>query len=196
MLERNIINTFLCKQRNIKNPGKEIIAPPDENYWVIVPSATSYVEEQEEFKRYDVRLSSDGPQIGQIHAKTNGQIFVQTLADINVKTESDMHFTTPSIIYIDGEEKVHLNLPGPGASDATTSIVSKVATARTGLATQDLPVFGNPNTDATNEWSAYTWYEAPLTYDIMKRVPTHEPWVNHENINTPDSEKQATDREK
>ena len=52
----------------------------------------------------------------------------------------------------------------------------------------------NPSTDVTQEWIS-TAFQGPPISSIMKRVPMHEPWPNHEN-NDPQAHKAVkTDRD-
>lgn len=193
--EDGVLTIYECIGRNVKYPERIVIDPPNVDFWTVVPWAESLTVTAEGLPRYDVRLTSDGPQTGQIHVKTNGQIYVQTLEDINVKTQADMHFTTPSTVYVDGTSAVHLNLPGPGAVDATTSMSAQTLIPQPGRPTQDLPLWPNPDTSQTAQWEKFNWYQVPDTYDIVKRKPVHEPWRDHENVAKEKSNKANTDRE-
>ena len=103
--------------------------------------------------------------------------------NINVKTDK--------IVYVDGTEAVHLNLPGaasanPAVTEQATPTVFPV----------NLNVHGNKDASPEEKWSNWKHYQLdnPL-YSIMKRIPTHEPWANHENNSPIDSAPEITDRE-
>ena len=179
---------YQCTDRNIKYPERIVVNPNDDgaaDFWELVPWEESFTVTNEGTPRYDIRLDSSGAVPGQIHMLTNGQIYVSTDDNINVKT--------PATVYIDGTQAVHLNLPG--AIDASAALSASEALATPGKPTQDLPVWSNPNTDPTAKWDEFNWYKVPETFDIVKRKPVHEPWVNHENISKSRSSTSSTDRD-
>jgi hypothetical protein len=179
---------YQCTDRNIKYPERKIINPGDDgaaDFWEVVPWEESFTTEVEGLPRYDIRLDSSGAIPGQIHMLTNGQIYVSTDDNINVKT--------PATVFIDGTAAVHLNLPG--AIPASTALESSQALATPGKPTQDLPVWSNPDTNPTAQWDEFNWYKVPETFDIVKRKPVHEPWVNHENASKTRSSTSSTDRD-
>ena len=86
---------------------------------------------------------------------------------------------------------MHLNLPGaasanPAVTEQATPTVFPV----------NLNVHGNKDASPEEKWSNWKHYQLdnPL-YSIMKRIPTHEPWANHENNSPIDSAPEITDRE-
>jgi hypothetical protein len=46
-----------------------------------------------------------------------------------------------------------------------------------------LNLFSNPQNDGAGEWSYGKFYAGDSIISIMQRIPTHEPWAQHENIN-------------
>lgn len=59
-----------------------------------------------------------------------------------------------------------------------------------------LPTYQLPNRDIASGWSDGKFYGAEDLISIMKRVPTHEPWPQHENINPKQFNIKETDLEK
>lgn len=57
----------------------------------------------------------------------------------------------------------------------------------------DLPLFSLPNRKKSAGWSNKNFYKTTDIKSIMQRVPTHEPWDQHENINTSQFSQSATD---
>ena len=68
--------------------------------------------------------------------------------------------------------KIHMN--GPAANQASA------ATAAT--APSPLGLFSLPNRSTSAGWGDGNYYNAGSIASIMQRVPTHEPWDQHENI--------------
>jgi hypothetical protein len=116
----------------------------------------------------------------------------------------NINLQTPKTVYIDGNQAVHLNKPGPGAITATPIPVSALATnipfpfhpSAEGTANVgELGVFENPTTDTSRPWNeSYYAGENPV-YSIMLRIPQHEPWAKHEGADKQETNTAATDRE-
>jgi predicted chitinase len=95
---------------------------------------------------------------------------------------------------------VNLNLGANGRILATGTRIdlNGPIAAAPKLATQaetpaDLPLFLLPNRKFSAGWSNSNFYKADDIKSIMQRVPTHEPWEQHENINPAKFAPQATD---
>ena len=78
-----------------------------------------------------------------------------------------------------------IDLNGPAAAAP--------AAASQAEAPPDLPLFTLPNRKISAGWSGSKFYKADDIKSIMQRVPTHEPWPQHENINPQQFSPQATD---
>ncbi len=78
---------------------------------------------------------------------------------------------------------IHLN--GPSAAAPTP--------ADTAETPPDLPLFTLPNRSAAAGWANSVFYKGNSIKSIMQRVPTHEPWDQHENINPSKFTPAATD---
>lgn len=57
----------------------------------------------------------------------------------------------------------------------------------------DLPIFTLPNRKKSEGWENKKFFKSTDIKSIMQRVPTHEPWDQHENINPQQFSSQATD---
>lgn len=121
-------------------------------------------------------IGATGSGVKAISLQTSG-------GDINIKTDAT--------VWIDGDSAVRLNEPG-----AATATAASTAQASPTSHTRNLSIHGNPDTDPTTDWANWTHYqvETPLK-SIMKRIPVHEPWKNHENVNYTNSKPNKTDRE-
>ena len=109
-------------------------------------------------------------------------------ADMNLSSVGDMKQSTGASFNIGASgnllvtaAKIHLN--GPAAAAATAATLAAMPTP--------LPNHNLPNRIGDAEWTNGNFYKSDDLVSIMKRVPTHEPWDHHENIN-PDQFKPAS----
>ena len=102
--------------------------------------------------------------------KWNGTKFTFTGADTHNTWNSatDHYSTTP---------RSSDNSPSGGAS-ATPATPAEIATRP-----QPLSTFSLPNRSVDLGWANGKFYKSEDIVSIMKRVPTHEPWDQHENTN-------------
>ena len=87
-----------------------------------------------------------------------------------------------------------------GASNQQKLVASKILlnSVNTDAATSpDLPkpleIFSLPNRSGLNSWGNNSFYKDTDIQSIMQRVPTHEPWDHHENVNPSAFTADATD---
>lgn len=101
----------------------------------------------------------------------NGEIRLSTDgSNISVKTDKT--------VYVDGTEAVHLNLPG-----ASSAIGANAASPSVAAHVRNLGVFTHTGKSSSADWAGYNYYTSGQFTSIMKRVPTHEPYDEHENSN-------------
>lgn len=74
-----------------------------------------------------------------------------------------------------------LNLNGPPAPTAPNATPAAIAIPP--KEPEPLPLYSLPNRALEEGWSDGKFYKSEDIISIMKRVPTHEPWDQHENIN-------------
>ena len=107
---------------------------------------------------------------------------------------------------VGSESHVKIGTAGPwhmGANGAVTVSGSRIdlngpsaaapASAESAEVPPDLPLFTLPNRAASAGWANGTFFKAPDIKSIMQRVPTHEPWPQHENVNPVKFTPAATD---
>lgn len=100
----------------------------------------------------------------------------------NIKSGGNNNFTTGATTniksggqHIETASAIHMN--GPGAASA--------ADAAQAVAPEKLPTFDLPNTDIAKGWKDKKFFKADKKVSsIMKRVPVHEPWEQHENLDS------------
>jgi len=101
-------------------------------------------------------------------------------AGVDVSAEGDMKLSTAGTLNLGASgniiatgSKIHLN--GPSAAAAASAELASLP--------PQLPTFSLPNRNVKNGWSNGVFYKDTPINSIMQRVPTHEPWDQHENIN-------------
>lgn len=94
--------------------------------------------------------------------------------DTNISS-GGMHLETAS--------KIHMN--GPGAAIATQATVAGTPTK--------LRLYSLPNRSPTAGWANGAFYKSGSLSSIMQRVPTHEPWDQHESTDPSKYNKFSTD---
>ena len=148
---------------------------------------------------------------GTIHIKGDGSIYLDTKADlnenvaqawkitaktgVNIKSGGTSKWTSTGDVGIGGKNLViagdKVNINGPKPPEATAAGPAKPPDPA--LSADLLPTFSLPNRDANEGWANKKFYKASDIVSIMKRVPTHEPWDQHENINPNQFAPDATD---
>lgn len=113
---------------------------------------------------------------GDLDIKTAGTTRIQSGSNTNIKSGGN-HLETAT--------QIHMNSSSNPASAANTAEVAEIP--------PDLPFFSLPNRTTTTGWYNGNFYKDEDIKSIMQRVPTHEPWPQHENINPPKFAPQATD---
>ena len=111
-------------------------------------------------------------------------------ATINLASEGNINLGTAAQLNLGANGNVvasgaliHLN--GPAASAP--------ATAENAEQPPDLPLFSLPDKRVSYGWSDGKFYNTGTIKTIMQRVPTHEPWPQHENVNPVKFSSTATD---
>lgn len=123
---------------------------------------------------------------------TEGNTLVKQTGNLDINTGQRTSLTagaTTEILsggdHIETASNIHMN--GPDAREADLAIVSNTII--------DLSVFDTPYVNTALEWND-TKYQDENIASIMKRVPMHEPWSNHENLSPLTVKPAETDREK
>ncbi len=109
---------------------------------------------------------------GFITVSANGSLDLAAEGNMRHSTGKDFHVGAAGNYY-ESATQIHMN--GPAAESA--------GTADPATAPPDLPLYTLPNRKKAEGWDNGKFYKAPDISSIMQRVPTHEPWDQHENIN-------------
>lgn len=102
--------------------------------------------------------------------------------NINLGSAASLSLGAAGNVFASGAN-IHLN--GPAATAPASAENAEIP--------PDLPLFSLPNRTANAGWSNKNFYASTPIKSIMQRVPTHEPWPQHENINPPQFSPQSTD---
>jgi putative chitinase len=125
---------------------------------------------------YNLNVAED------IKQSASATINLASEGNINLGTAASLNFGANGNILGSGAN-IHWN--GPAAAAA--------ASADTAEAPPALPLFSLPNRSTDAGWANGNFYKADSIRSIMQRVPTHEPWAQHENINPQQFSSAATD---
>ena len=112
--------------------------------------------------------------VGTMNLSTDGEMRQGSAGNFNVGTNAE---------YRESAATIHMNGPAAAAADVAISAVVP----------PDLPLYSVPNRQKSQGWENGKFYKAGPIRTIMQRVPTHEPWDQHENINPQQFTPAATD---
>jgi len=120
--------------------------------------------------------------VAAVNFETKAAFGIAAEGSISLGTASVLNLGANGNILVSGS-KIHLNGPSAAAPAAisSASIPPK------------LTIFSLPNKQVTYGWSDGKFYNTGTIKTIMQRVPTHEPWPQHENINSTKVDSNATD---
>jgi len=117
-----------------------------------------------------------------IKQSAEGTINFSAEGNLNLGTAAQMNLGANGNILGSGAN-IHWNGPAalaPAQADAATM-------------PPQLPLFSLPNRDVSAGWANGIFYNTSPIKSIMQRVPTHEPWQQHENLNPQQFSAAATD---
>jgi len=125
---------------------------------------------------FDLDVASD------IKLSAAATINLASNSNINIGTGGVMNLGANGNILVSGSN-IHLNGPS-AAAPATASAASTPA---------HLTINSLPDKQVPYGWSDGKFYNTGTIKTIMQRVPTHEPWPQHENVNPTKFSSAATD---
>ena len=111
-----------------------------------------------------------------------GGFDVGSESHVKIGTAGPWHMGANGAVTVSGSR---IDLNGPSAAAPASADSAEVP--------PDLPLFTLPNRAASAGWANGTFFKAPDIKSIMQRVPTHEPWPQHENVNPVKFTPAATD---
>ena len=117
-----------------------------------------------------------------IKYSAEGTINLASVGNINLGTNGQLNLSATKDIVASGAN-IHLNGPTAGTpSNAEPASMPPLLT-----------IFNLPNKEVSKGWANSIFYKADDIKSIMQRVPTHEPWPQHENIDPAKFDSAATD---
>ena len=117
-----------------------------------------------------------------IKQSAEGSINLASVGSINLGTNSQLNLSATGNIVGTGAQ-IHWN--GPAAKPPAVASNASIP--------PPLTIFNLPNRNTDAGWANGVFYKAKDIKSIMQRVPTHEPWPQHENINPDKTSPAATD---
>ena len=117
-----------------------------------------------------------------IRISANGVFDVSAESNIRIGTNGNLNFGAVGNI-VGSASRVDWNGPAADAPQPADNAETP----------PDLPLFSLPNRKFNSGWADGNFYKSSDIKSIMQRVPTHEPWPQHENYNPQQFSSQATD---
>lgn len=126
---------------------------------------------------------------GDFHTYTSGTVYQETAGDFNILSAGNNKFSATGDTSIksggyhkESANQVHMNSPSNAAvqADNAQSPVS-------------IRTFALPNRSNDQKWADSNYYQADSLLSISLRVPTFEPWDEHENLDPTRFTKEFTD---
>jgi hypothetical protein len=144
----------------------------------------------------DMHIGSGGSifqtAISQTHIKSGTEMFYQSGASYNLAVGADYKLTATGSSNISSAHHIEsagtIDMNGPDAAKASPTDAAYSAMVPSGL-----PKFYVPGRNKDAGWENGQFYKAEDIETIMKRVPTHEPWDQHENLNSEEFSPSKTD---
>jgi predicted chitinase len=128
--------------------------------------------------------------IGDFHLNVGKDIKASAVSDVNLIGGTGVKLGSGGVFSIDSNgnlimvgSAIHMNGPAAQPPDL----------AETAETPPLLSIYSLPNRDVKYGWGPDKFYNTGTIKTIMQRVPTHEPWAQHENINPPKFTPEATD---
>jgi hypothetical protein len=172
------INLESGRNFNIKVSGS-MTANVKENYNLMVDEAgklsfgSSYDQTVSDNYTLSVGANAHTGAGGNVSLKSSGSSYFTTAGSTNIAS-SGQHYETAT--------KINMNGPTAGSAQSVTAAIPPV-----------IPLFSLPNRNKDAGWGGGNQYKAGSITSIMQRVPTHEPWDQHENINAQQFSSENTD---
>lgn len=108
------------------------------------------------------------------------KLYVTSDNDMNLSSKTNMYQLSNSNFHVKADgyyretaTRIDMNSPGNAAVAATYSTTATIPVL--------LPTFNLPNRKQSYGWADGKFFKAPDIETIMLRIPTHEPWDQHEN---------------
>jgi predicted chitinase len=101
---------------------------------------------------------------------------------VKIASSGPWHLGSNDRVYLSGSR---IDLNGPAAAAP--------ASADSAETPPPLPTYSLPNRSVSGGWENGNFFKSDSIKSIMQRVPTHEPWDQHENINPTKFSPQGTD---
>jgi len=124
----------------------------------------------------DIRLQSGGS----TNVTSGSDTKLSAAAGMNIAGESGTYISSGAAINLGAAGNLYatagqIHLNGPAADAATNATLAETPIR--------LDLFSLPSRSSSAGWSNGQFYKESDLTSIMQRVPTHEPWDQHENIN-------------
>ena len=176
--ERNI-NIRAGKNMETNVTGYNFLTVDDEYKIVVRKEMHTTVGESTKLtigNKFDVSVFKD------VTITSGANVGIGADGEMALGSEGNLNLGSNNSILGSGSQ-IHWN--GPSAAAPSQAGVASIP--------PDLPMFSVPNRKYSAGWANSNFYKTTDLKSIMMRVPTHEPWEQHEVINPPKFSAAATD---
>ena len=135
----------------------------------------------------DITISKDAK------ISSGGSLHINTTSSNNFTAGGDTNILSGGQ-HIEEAAKINMNGPPAKAADLA-SLAKEAGKADIADLVRLLPTYDNIKINNYVDWTAIRHRDGAVN-SIMKRIPMHEPWPNHENLKPDTSTPDDTDREK
>jgi hypothetical protein len=119
--------------------------------------------------------------VSETHIRSGDNMYYETGSMYNLKVGKDYKLTAVATTNITSKHHIEkadqIDMNGPDTALAAPTDAAYTASIPVGL-----PKFNLPNRSQSTGWENQQFYKTDDLSSIMKRVPTHEPWDQHENV--------------
>ena len=127
---------------------------------------------------------------GVVHTESGGNTEIMVGADGFITTSGATHIKSGGANNFTAGGDTNIKAANTAIDGGSINLNSGVAGSASSASA--LPKFDNPIVDGAGEWKGSRYASGSLS-SIMKRVPMHEPWPGHENLDPAAVKSDATD---
>ena len=128
--------------------------------------------------------------VNELNISVGTDVKITSAGSMSLASEGDMKQSTGGSFnvgaagnYYESAAKIHMNGPAAAAADIAVNADTPPR----------LSLFSLPNRSPDAGWANGNFFKADPITSIMQRVPTHEPWSQHESVNPKQFSTAATD---
>ena len=134
---------------------------------------------------------------GKIDIFAQDSISIHTQVDLNIRADRDLNLEAGRNVNMKAAGRIQIESKGNTNLLVAKNfkLTAKLVQLNPSTPVNPLPTMSVPTTDGTTQWKGNHYKAKGQLDSIMKRVPMHEPWTGHENLDPVAVTPAKTDRE-